>query len=414
MVGKPLIAGIVAEFNPLHSGHASLIRKVREAGCDAVVVVMSGNFVQRGEPALFYKWPRARAALACGADLVLELPLPWAAAGAERFALGAVSILSALGCVGVLAFGSENGDAAGLQRAAKAVCSPALRPLLRKKLASGIPFAAAREDAVRELFGGETADLLQEPNNILGIEYCKALDRLGSPMRPLAFLRSGSPHDAGGAPDEGEFASSSQIRELILNGRPFSRLVPPEAGEIYRQEMDAGRAPALLKRAETAVLAKMRCMSRGDFRDLPDVSEGLENRIYESARAAVSLEDLYARIKSKRYPLARVRRIVLSAFLGLTADFPRLPPYLRLLGFSEKGRRILNTAKKTASLPIAANVSDILSLDKTADNVFELENRATDLYSLCTPCAEPCGLEMTCACWERKYLFGYSDKRNKL
>ena len=415
MAIKPRICGIVAEYNPFHCGHGALIREARRAGMQAVAVVMSGNFVQRGEPALFYKWARAKAALLCGADLVLELPVPWAVAGAEAFAHGAVFLLDALGCADMLAFGSECGDAGRLRAAARAVRSPLLKPLLHKELKTGASFAQARQAAVERLADAETAGLFREPNNILGIEYCKALDALGSGIEPFTVGRIGSRHDAPETPAAGKFASSSQIRRLILNGEPFEGLIPEAAAQIARTELESGRAPATLKPVETAILAKLRCMGPEELALLPDVSEGLENRIYAAAREAVSLEDLYGRVKSKRYAHARIRRIVLSAFLGLERrQLPQTPPYLRVLGHNERGREILHAAKRTARLPIMTNASDILSLDKGARDVFELENRAADLFALCVPRVQPCGLEMTRAYWERMYLFGYSNQRDRL
>lgn len=413
MTNKSLISAVIAEFNPLHFGHSYLLKQAKRSSALGVVVVMSGNFVQRGEPAAFYKWPRARAALECGADLVLELPLGFSLAGAERFAHGAVSILDSLGCVDTLWFGSECGDINALQTVAATISSPGFLGLIRCKMQSGMPFAAARQTVAEELLG-EAGALLRDPNNILGIEYCKSLFRLHSPIHPHTILRIGAAHDSQLAlPQEGAvIASASQIRRHIHSGEVYSHLLPESAAQIFEQECAAGRAPASLAPVETAMLARLRTMSREELHRLPDISEGLENRIYAGSRTAVTLEELHALIASKRYPHARIRRILLSAFLGLSCEeLAPSPAYARVLAFNEVGREILRVAKRQATLPIIANASDLKNLDAAANMMFQTECRATDLYALCTPVKGPCGLEMTSSYWERKDLFGDSNQR---
>lgn len=405
MIEKPLITGIVAEFNPLHLGHEYLIQKIKQSSPGGLAVVMSGNYVQRGEPAAFYKWPRALAALSCGADLVLELPVSFSVAGAERFAFGAISILNALGCVDQLVFGSESGDVPTLYSIAKALQSPAFEAIVKSHLSLGLPFATARQAAARELLG-DSAALLSEPNNILGIEYCKALLRTQSSMQPKTVQRIGSAHDAPLTP-ETRIASASQIRKQIQQKEPFSAFVPKAAYPIFERELLAGRAPASLAPLENAILMRLRTMSREELSQLPDISEGLENRIFSSVRTCTSLEQLLISIKSKRYSHARIRRILLSALLGLNQrELPDAPAYIRILAFNETGRNMLRNIRRTATLPIVTNASDFASLLSGAKAMFETECRTTDLYSLCTPEKGPCGLEMTCSYWERKDFFG--------
>lgn len=388
-----LSAGIICEYNPLHLGHAELIAQTRRAGATHVAAVMCGNFVQRGEPAVLSKWARARQAMAGGVDLVAELPLPWAVSGAEKFALGGVSLLDALGMT-MLSFGSECGSAEKLTNAAAALLSPELKDALRKGLRGGETFARVRQKAVGALAGEETEALLREPNNILGIEYLKAIRRLGSGMRPFTIRRVGAAHDEESG--KNEFASASQIRRLIRQNGDFARYMPEACAEIVRSEAAAGNAPAGFAPVERAVLAKLRTMSAEELSRLPDISEGLENRIYAAARKAGSLEELYSLIKSKRYTHARIRRIVLASFLGLDASMAEgLPPYLRILAINEKGQEILRKAKENLKIPVITNSSDILSLDSHAKNMLELECRATDLYALCMPHAAPCGLDRT-------------------
>lgn len=387
-----LTAGIICEYNPFHNGHAYLIQRIKEMGATHIIAVMSGNFVQRGDAAILSKWARTRQALLCGADLVVELPLPWAVAGAERFALGGVSILDTMGadCIG---FGSECGSIEALSRASEALFSPSLREALQKELKNGTTFAVARQAAVATLFGAETAKLLTDPNNILGIEYMKAIKRLDSKITPLTIRRLGSAHDSDSL--AGEFASSSRIRKL-LNAEDVSALMPQAASKVLQEELAAGRAPAGLFNMERGVLAQLRGMTKDDFASLPDISEGLEGRIYRAVRQAKSLQELYFLAKTKRYPLARIRRIILSAFLGLKAEHTvGTPPYLRILGIGKQGPELLKQAASNRNCPILSRPSDLASLSRHAQRIAALEGKATDLYALCLPETAPCGLDWT-------------------
>ena len=387
------VAGIIAEYNPLHNGHAFLIREMRRFGADCIVVVMSGNFVQRGEPAIITKWARAKEVLLCGADLVLELPLPWAVAGAQRFSYGGVSILSALGADWI-GFGSECGNLEQLQKAKQALLSPQLHEQIKKSLQSGATFAAARQEAVASLFGNETAALLRRPNNVLGIEYLDAIERLNAGIMPYTVKRTpllGS--DRQGFTD---VASSSAIRQRISEGESFSPYMPEEASHIVQDEISSGRAPANISFAERAVLASLRQMTLGQFSCLPDISEGLENRIFAAVQKAGSIAGLLQAVKTKRYPMARIRRIILSAFLGIQAnDSAGTPPYLRILGIGKSGEKVLYRAKGRNLIPIVSRYADIDQLDSRGQKVMKLEDRATDLYALCMPQAAPCGLDRT-------------------
>ena len=389
-----LTAGIIAEYNPFHFGHALLISRLRQLGATHIAVVMSGNFVQRGDAAVLSKWARAKQAMLSGADLVVELPLPWALSGAEKFATGGVSLLSALGA-DIIGFGSECGDMERLRSAAQALGSPLLGETMRKGLASGKTFASARQYAVESLFGAETAKILREPNNILGIEYLKAVEKLHAELVPWTVRREGPSHDS--ECPEGKSASARQIRSLLLEGRSCSELMPESAWLILSRETAEGRAPADLRCAERAILAKLRCLSRAEFSELPDLSEGLENRIFSALQKASTLEELYVLAKTKRYPLARIRRIVLSAFLGLKAcHCAGLPPYLRVLGINgENGTQLLKQAAGKACLPILARSADFSDLKGSAETIGDLENRSSDLYALCMPKVLPCGSDRT-------------------
>jgi predicted nucleotidyltransferase len=313
----------------------------------AVVCVMSGNWVQRGEAAIADKWTRLLIALRGGADLVLELPTVWAASTAEKFALGAAAMLNCLGLVEVLSFGSESGDLEQLRAAADCLLSEQYGAVLGGYLKTGISFAAARQRAVRACTG-PAADCLSHPNDILAVEYLKALRTLDSPIIPAAVPRRGAGHDAAGA--EGGYRSASALRELMLKERwaeaePF---LPEGGGALLRT---GGLAD--LRFCERGVLARIKAMDRSEFEALPDSGEGLSNRLADAARRAGSLEELYALAKTKRYALSRLRRMVLWAFLGLSeADRPECPPYVRVLGLNQKGRAVLRDMRKTCALPV--------------------------------------------------------------
>ena len=386
-------AGIVAEFNPFHRGHEALIRSARASGAEYVAVVMSGDFVQRGAPALVSKWDRAEMALRCGADAVFELPLPWAMAGAERFALGGVFLLAQIGCTR-LCFGSESGSAETLARTASLLLSPEFSQKLKQELQTGVSFARARETAVRALAGEEAASLLRTPNDTLGVEYLKAAQTLGVRLESFPFQRVGAGHHD--VIPDGEFASATAIRRLVRCGGNWEPFVPQEAAAVLRRAIGRGACPADISRMERAILARLRVMERDDFASLPDVSEGLEHRLFAAARAAGSLEEYYSLVKTKRYPLARLRRIVFSAFLGLTAEDGRgLPPYLRVLGFTDRGLFFLREAKRTGNLPVLSHSSDLLHLDKRGRVMVELEGKGSNLHALFLPAPLPCGTNLS-------------------
>ncbi len=388
-----LTAGIVAEYNPFHLGHAYQLEQTRQAGVTHTVAVMSGNFVQRGETGIASKQARAKMAIENGVDLVIELPLPWATANANTFASGAVSLLNALGFVELLSFGSESGNLTLLKSAASAVDSKQVNnELMKSLLKEGSCFASARETAVRELFGDLVADILKRPNDTLAVEYIRAVNVLGATMKPFAVKRLGSGHDEMGT--EGGFASASQIRNSLLSGSGFKQYLPKATFDILADEINMKRAPADYTKLETAVLCALRCMSSDDIANAPDISEGIENRIFDAVKKSSSLEELFSLAKTKRYSHARIRRIVLHSFLGIKAeDSKNLPPYIRILGVSLKGRELLRTAGKTASLPVIMKAADVKVLDERAKHIFEIECRAADIFALSLPEPLPCGME---------------------
>lgn len=399
------VAAIIAEYNPFHNGHKLHIERTRaETGAEHIVAIMSGDFVQRGDAACVDKHARAEMALRGGVDLVLELPLPWAMAGAESFARGGVGIAAGLGCVDVLSFGSECGDIDLIKRAARQSETPEVSCRLRKLMESGISYAAARSKAMEEL-ESSLAGILSTPNDTLGVEYCRALDNLAPDIQPYCVVRVGAGHDCSSASEDGTPVSASYIRQL------FSRCGGVEEMDVLRSYMPAGsfevlrnyfiglRAPADISRLDRALIMKIRTMSVEELSRLPDVSEGLENRIAECAAlggANAGFSTLANNIKCKRYTHARVRRILLSALLGLTDEYSiGTPPYIRVLAMNRRGKEILSTASSCVKLPIITRYSQLASLDDRSRQIFSLCAAANDTYGLALPVVLAAGRDYT-------------------
>lgn len=375
--------GIIAEFNPLHTGHKRLIDYAKTLG-DTVACVISGNFVQRGDVAIISKQQRAKFSLLCGVDIVAELPVLWSMSTAQNFALGGVWQLYNLGCQKIV-FGSECGDIDALINAADVLNSDGFFEKVSEKAKSGVTFAVARENAAQEM--GVDFTLLRGANNNLGIEYILAAKKLNLPIEFHTIKRLGAGHDSNEI-DDG-FVSSSFIREELLKSNIgyTERFMPREIRGIINPEHIAD-----IKRLENAILCSLRTKSANDLKNLPDISEGLENKIYFSARVATSLDELYNMIKTKRYTMARIRRLVLSAFLALdNRFFMTTPPYVRVLGFNSTGLEHLKTPQ--GIIPVITRALQIKNLDDDAIKVFETECRATDIYNLALGVPLECGSE---------------------
>ena len=391
------VAGIITEYNPLHRGHLLQMERTRALlGQDtAIVCAMSGSFVQRGDFALVRKHARAEAAVRSGADLVLELPLPWAVSSAEGFSDGGVQVLNATGVVTHLSFGSECGDASALRETAAVLDSEEYKAALRRRLDAGMSYAACRQAAAEELLGGEKAALLAGPNNNLGVEYCRAISRLGSDIQPVTVLRQGAAHD--GAAVDG-IASASAVRALVRQGQRAQALalMAPAMAEVYLREEAAMRAPVLAETCERAVLARLRSMNGAEFAALDEGGEGLANRFRAAAQSAATLAELLDAVKTKRYAYARLRRMALWAYLGITpGERPEHVPYLRVLAANERGRALLGRMRKTASVPVITKPAEVRRMSAEVQRLFALEARATDLYTLAYPKLAAAGSEWT-------------------
>ena len=380
--------GIVCEFNPLHLGHQHLLSQVRGAGADTIVCAMSGNLVQRGEAALLNKHIRAAAAVNCGADLVLELPTPWAMATAETFARGGVALLQMAGCDHI-AFGSEWGDAELLQSVAEAVDSAAVQEKLRENLEKGITFAAARQQAVGQMLGDEAASVLSQPNDTLAVEYLRASRALGANLSPIAIPRVGAMHDEGA---RGGIASASFVRQLVHEGRldEACGYLPEGMAQSLRGAVEKGEI-ADTARCEGAILAFLRGCEARDLAPYDGGGEGLYRRLYEASRQGRSVEEVLTLAKTKRYTAARLRRMVMASWLGLVRE-TETPPYARVLAANEKGRQLLRQMQDRG-VPVLTKAADAAALGGAAARLMEQEGRYTDLYGLCREKVSPCGEE---------------------
>lgn len=369
--------GIICEYNPIHLGHKKQIDRIRaEFGEDtSIICAMSGNFVQRGSPAIVDKTARAQAAVSCGADLVLELPVTTALSSAEGFAAGGVRILEPV--CDTLCFGAETADRNKLYGAAKALLDPVFSALLREELETGSSFPSAREAALRRM--GADASVLSRPNDILAVEYCKAILSRNASMEIFPIHRQGSYHALAVDADN---PSATAVRNLMLIAHNWKACVPQAARSVLE-----GEPLHSLAAGEKAVLARLRTMTDDAFEHLPYGSEGLWRKLMKASRRENTLEEILSATKSKRYTRSRLDRMVMCAFLGITAeDMAMEAPYTRVLAFSSRGRAILKETKKSGLY---------LNAGETSDHPYWLlEKRCGDLYGLfCTEGVEAPGRE---------------------
>ena len=373
------ICAVVAEFNPFHNGHAYLLEKIRSSGYSHIVVVMSGNYVQRGEAAIFPKDARAKAALQMGANLVIELPTVKVLATAEKYAFFALSVIKKFGNqINALAFGTETENFENLVEIKEILGTELFKKEVKLQLEKGLSFAVCRENAVRNISKKPCiANEIKNPNNILAVEYLKAMDKLGMSLDCLPVKRMEVP---------GKYFSASKLRERIIQENlDFKNYIPEKLDfntNLKASYFEMGRE----------IICKLRSLEKSDFARLPDVSEGLENRIRSAVKKACSLPELLEFVKTKRYAMARIKRIILCAFLGIDSNMASAEiPYVRVLGSDKKGFEIL----KNVDSPVVTRYSDVLKLGSDAQNFFELENKFTNIYYSLTKEILPCEKEKT-------------------
>lgn len=375
---------VICEYNPFHNGHKYMLDEMRKDGCDFIVAVMSGSFTQRGDVAVYSKFNRTKDALEGGADLVIELPTVWAVSSAQRFAKGGCDIIKALGCADRLYFGSECGDIHILKKVAAATLDEHTIAKLKEFMSEGDYYPVALTKAVEKVFGKEFADILACPNNTLGIEYIKAL--MGSSIEIRTIKRTGVSHDSETTTEN--IASASKIRQLISSDSDFSSFIPENYGNDN---------PAFTEYGERAILLKLRELSEEDIKNTADVTEGLENRIVSVARKFATLEEILTEIKTKRYTLARLRRILVCALLGINKEhYEKDVPYIRILGLKDSASPLINAINSKASLPLVINVAkDMQSLQEQSKKILNIDIKATDLRTVFEKYPTPCGTDFT-------------------
>ena len=366
------ITGIICEYNPLHLGHFKQMKLCKENSDTALVCLMSGNFVQRGMPAILDRTARAKAAVLCGADLVLEMPVTGSLSSAEGFAKTGVDILAPF--CHELCFGAETNDKTLLMNTAKTLLSEEFSGALRLFLDQGLSFPAARQKAMEQI--GCDGSLLETPNNILAVEYCKAILTGSHHMAPMPILREGGYHDA--LPDP-ENPSATAVRAFMEEGRQWEAFVPEAAAACFREE-----PVHRLAYGEKAILTRLRCMTEAEFEALPYGSEGLWRKLWHNVRSKASLEEILQETKSKRYTRTRLDRMVMCGFLGITeAQMVSPAPYVRVLAFNDTGRKILKTARESGNY---------VNLGERTEAPWQLlEDRCSDLYALFAKEPEPPG-----------------------
>lgn len=392
--------GIIAEYNPFHSGHQwQLLTAKALSGCPAAVIVMSGQFVQRGEPALLDKWLRAEMAIRSGADLVIELPAVFSLRSAQYFAAGGVRLLQALGVVSHLSFGVENNDLAALKKLAALADAAHTGSLLRQKLKAGLSYPAALGQVLLAQNQTEASAIAFAPNNILAIEYLRALGRYAPSLIPCPVKRQHAGYHE--VEITAPFASATAIRKSILENSgvqpPTATVIPAASKQIIEKALLAGRGPVTAGTFETMLLARLRTMPPAAIAELPDVTEGLEHRIAETARIATGRAELLSTIKCKRYTHTRLQRILLHALLGTTKvaveEFDHTGPlYARILAFNEQGKELLRQASRQSDIPLITKTTHFLNSRQryiatptALQRMLAVDITASDIYSLGFP-----------------------------
>lgn len=382
------VLGIIAEYNPFHNGHLYQIEKAKEeCNADYVVVVMSGNFVQRGLPAVMNKWDRAKIAIENGVDLVIELPTIFSISNAENFANGGIKILNELGIVNHVAFGMECDNLNSINEISELMLNEPqeLSINIKEELQKGVSYPLARQNAIFKYTRNNAfKEILNKPNNILAIEYLKALKRISSPIIPIGIKRYMV--DSNSESFNDSYASSSLIRKLIFENKwdKILQVVPKKSFSNLKKSYEDGRCAYDLKTFEREIIYKLRTMSIEEIKNLPDVSEGLENLIYKAVGETNNIDELINLIKNKRITQTKIQRIMLYALLGITKkdmdDSMNIDPYIRILGFSKKGENLLKdietnvitSIKRFEETNSKKELQRMLEIDKLSSNIYSI------------------------------------------
>ncbi len=380
---------IICEYNPFHLGHLHQIQEIRRAfGEDvAIVSIMSGNFTERGDVAALDKFSRARIAVENGISLVLELPFPFSASSAEFFARSAISIAEGLGCIDILSFGSECGDIAKLQEVADRTASEQFITALSEiSKCDGAEKGHAKNfcELYQKLYGQTDLSLISSPNNILAIEYLKALKATSSVMIPHTIRRTGTDKDG----DSTTYAGATFIRNLLCN-KSFEKAfehMPPSARSVWENAVQNGTAPALSQRLSPLFLASLRLKS--GLKDAAGCEGGLYEHLHKAACHSATLEDFFKASATKKYTDARIRRSTLFSYFGVTPSMLREKVlYTQVLALDAQGMRILHNIRKSAGIAILTKPADLQKLPEAAQAQAKMNYRADSIYAL--SCAKP-------------------------
>lgn len=365
-----MITSIICEYNPFHNGHKYQIEKAREKGSTHIVSIMSGDVVQRGDVAIYSKHFRARQAILNGTDLVIELPAPFCISSAEGFAKSGVYIANALGS-DCLCFGCECDDLDALSKASELSLKLAESEQVKKLLKEGNSYPAALSKTVEMFSGGQAADILSGPNNILAVEYLKAIKDTN--INPMPMLRKGAGHNDDVT--HGEYASASKIREFLLKGGLLNHDLLPY-NENYSELRD-------IKNMEKGILFSLIKMGKKKLREVPDCSGDLADRIAKALKISKSYDELIASSKTKAFTLARIRRVIMYAVLGIKSSDFELAPYARVLAFNDRGTEILSKAKRLGKIDISASLKELEHKSANNKRLAELDTRTSDFARMC-------------------------------
>ncbi len=376
------IYAVISEFNPFHNGHKYLADKIKNKDSEAAIVaVMSGSFTERGEVAVTDKYARAEMAVKCGVELVIELPAPWCFSGAEFFALGGVSVADSFGVVDKLVFGSESGDVERLSECERRISSAEFESALKDfRLIHPEPSAGAvRAQTYAKMYG--ESGIFDGSNNLLALEYLRALRKLRSGITPCTVKRVGENF---GSTELRGICSASAIREAISRGKTdFSDFMPAEAYGVFKRELDAERIYNMSK-LDTAVIAMFLASAPERFSEYMEVDGGLENRLAEAALSCTGIDQLTEAVSSKRYSLSRVRRAILSCMLSVRmSDAERKPLFTSVLAANSRGREVLALARRKSDIAVLSKMSDAKELTGEALEQYKLHMRAERLAELC-------------------------------
>lgn len=372
------LCGIIAEFNPFHLGHKVLIDEVKE-NFDGVIAVISGNIVQRGEFSVIDRRLKTKLALESGVDLVLELPLPFSALSAEKFASRGVFILDSLNIVDSLAFGVQTEQTNLLKKVAHFGNTDLAKELIDEKLKNNISYPVAYENVVKEELGISNPEIFNKGNNILAIEYLSALDKFSSSLKPFFVCRNE------------DLLSAKKIRQLMLNGENFENYLPDFANDEIKKAIEEGNAPVSVSVSDRSYMAILRNLDINSIKNAPDVVGGLENRIMQAIENSEDFDEVIKKSSSNIFTHSRIKRALVCACLQINKeDAFQMPSYIRALGHNEKGREILKSVQSTCKLPIIMKTSDIKTLPSYSRRIFEINAKGDNLYNIFTPRLRPC------------------------